>query len=311
MNWYYKIDNKVTGPLSESTLKELHTCGIFSENTLLRKEDSTEWIAYSGAFIRQQNPQQKVTDSSAESTIIKFHCKHCQQHISTPVSTAGNSSQCPACDGVIRVPYKNFTPVGDDIKNSESNNHNTVTQDQSSKDRPSNKEFLVSFLKSLLERSKIVISNLRAKIFNADYQANSNSPQQQSVEQINSSSNISSPQDSSKKFDWKFPIGIAVAVLCTIIIVNSNGSKSTKPTSSAYQSTHGGTSSHSACQRCRGSGQLVGQCKQCYGAGTIVTKNANYDGLEVPSQRMRLACPGCRGTGQAPVPCNRCRGRGY
>lgn len=113
-----------------------------------------------------------------------------------------------------------------------------------------------------------------------------------------------------RKFDWRFPIGILVALGCTALIVVAIIGSRNPPSGYSSPASSGSVDYRPPCERCRGSGQLVGQCRKCFGAGTIMTGNANYDGIEVPTTRMQIPCPQCRGSGQMPVPCTRCAGSG-
>jgi hypothetical protein len=46
MNWFYKQSDRELGPVSATALQELAACGVIANETLVRKDNSAEWIAY-------------------------------------------------------------------------------------------------------------------------------------------------------------------------------------------------------------------------------------------------------------------------
>jgi hypothetical protein len=46
MNWFYKQSDWELAPVSAATLQELVACGVIATDTLVRKDNSAEWIAY-------------------------------------------------------------------------------------------------------------------------------------------------------------------------------------------------------------------------------------------------------------------------
>ena len=67
MNWYYTLNEKVAGPLTEDAMKELHTCGMLAGDTLVRREGTETWLEYVEAFSGTPGDSGTSTDASATS----------------------------------------------------------------------------------------------------------------------------------------------------------------------------------------------------------------------------------------------------
>ena len=103
MKWFYQIDQYEVGPLTETALRELTGNGVINEQTLVRREDSTEWQQFSIAFSLLSKTE-RHSESTVKNQQFKFHCPHCQQKISADASQSGISAQCPTCGGDFVVP---------------------------------------------------------------------------------------------------------------------------------------------------------------------------------------------------------------
>jgi hypothetical protein len=97
MNWQYKNNDQVVGPLSEGSMKELHACGLLAGETLVRREGTEEWLPFDKAFEKRAAPPE---------LLIKFHCPKCDTKIAAGLEDAGNSADCPSCGISLVVPLK-------------------------------------------------------------------------------------------------------------------------------------------------------------------------------------------------------------
>ena len=103
MKWFYQTDQYEVGPLTETALRELTSNGAINEQTLVRREDSTEWQQFSIAFSLLSKTE-RHSESAVKNQQFKFHCPHCQQKISADASQSGISAQCPTCGDDFVVP---------------------------------------------------------------------------------------------------------------------------------------------------------------------------------------------------------------
>jgi predicted RNA-binding Zn-ribbon protein involved in translation (DUF1610 family) len=93
MNWFYKQSDRELGPISSETLEELVACGVITRGTLVRKSDSTDWMAYGEVSASDSSGNPSIP---AEDT-IRFHCPGCGQKISTGAEDVGKQADCPSC----------------------------------------------------------------------------------------------------------------------------------------------------------------------------------------------------------------------
>lgn len=105
---------------------------------------------------------------------------------------------------------------------------------------------------------------------------------------------------SNKKLDWRFPAGVAVAVLCTFAIISSLQDSGKTAEKNLREHSQTNPVIHDSCSRCDGRGNLLGKCGKCHGQGFIMNDRSH----------MQVLCPRCKGEGREPVPCTSCRGRG-
>lgn len=106
MNWFYRSNSEEIGPLSEATLRELHSVGAIPSDTPVRAEDSGEWIDLARLLDRDDTPRDEEQVGDAESPevgVIKFHCPACQQSISAERTAIGQTATCPSCNAELVV----------------------------------------------------------------------------------------------------------------------------------------------------------------------------------------------------------------
>ena len=108
MNWFYLSESQEVGPLSVAALEEIHANGCITDETPVRREDSTEWEAYSTVFSSQCETHQNPAPP-CDRPFYKFHCLHCQQSISAEEDCSGKTVQCPTCGADFIVPYTDKT----------------------------------------------------------------------------------------------------------------------------------------------------------------------------------------------------------
>ena len=101
MNWHYKNNDQVVGPLSDDAITELHACGVLADETLVRREGTEEWLPFDKAF---------ETGAAPPELLIKFHCPHCDIKISAESADAGASVNCPSCGNGLIVPTEPTSP---------------------------------------------------------------------------------------------------------------------------------------------------------------------------------------------------------
>ena len=71
MNWHYKNNDQVVGPLTEEAMKELHACGTLTSDTLLRSEGAETWVPYDEAFDENSGDSGISTAAIATSEQVK------------------------------------------------------------------------------------------------------------------------------------------------------------------------------------------------------------------------------------------------
>lgn len=104
MNWHYKNNDQVVGPLSSESMRELHACGLLTDNTQVRKNGDEIWARYDDVLKKEFVPMQLLVQPSTQQDPIKFHCPHCDKRISAEAADAGISTHCPSCEGKLVVP---------------------------------------------------------------------------------------------------------------------------------------------------------------------------------------------------------------
>lgn len=108
MNWFYKQSDRELGPVSAATLQELAACGVVAADTLVRKDNSAEWIAYAEASIDETNAGEEVNPVDAS---VLFHCQGCGQKISAGQEDVGKQADCPACGTTVTIPQMSLRPA--------------------------------------------------------------------------------------------------------------------------------------------------------------------------------------------------------
>jgi len=73
MNWYFRKEEKIIGPISESTLQELSDCGVISPGTEIRPEFEETWQPFDEHKLRfdQLAEPSKIASSSVFTPKVK------------------------------------------------------------------------------------------------------------------------------------------------------------------------------------------------------------------------------------------------
>jgi DNA-directed RNA polymerase subunit RPC12/RpoP len=120
MNWHYQNGEQLNGPISESTLRELHSCGIVSKDTQVREEGGESWMRYEDAFAAKDHSKASF-EVERVGDLIKFYCPKCNAKISAGQDDAGSVASCPSCSSNLVVPRwmsaKSVTPNLRIVKN--------------------------------------------------------------------------------------------------------------------------------------------------------------------------------------------------
>ncbi len=103
MKWYYRDGEKTVGPLADTSIRELKACGVISDNTSVREDNSDIWKRFDKVFGSSgQSDEPEEEEHSAN--VIKFHCPHCEQKIAADAGQENQSVQCPSCGADFVVP---------------------------------------------------------------------------------------------------------------------------------------------------------------------------------------------------------------
>lgn len=102
MNWFYLQDEKQVGPVSGTTLMELHACGVIENETLIREENRQTWKTYG------ETQSEDRTDASQNE--IHPHCPGCSQKFRAESSDIGKQATCPSCGTAFVIQVAQATP---------------------------------------------------------------------------------------------------------------------------------------------------------------------------------------------------------
>ena len=299
MNWFYKQSDREIGPVSAATLNELATCGVIANDTLVRKADSVDWIAYGEASGDETNSGEQVNPTDA---IVRFHCPGCGQKISAGREDADKEAECPACGTTMIIPGSSPKAAAP------SKLPPTSAADPGDKPEilksPSSSSTPPPVPQELPSRSSPPPVPVQPGTASA--------PPESTLPQTNGKEN---------KRNLK-PILIGCGALLFVALVGTCGLVSAivgaaNQAVSENKSGGGGSpvpSNHvpgnayqtqqtqpvmMPCMSCKGSGRKKVPCEHCKGSRTMQTRNGYV-----------IVCPNCQGLGVATIPCGGCGGRG-
>ena len=75
MNWYYKTDDKVVGPISKGSIAELQACGVLEGSTQVRRDGTELWTTYDEALGDQSGESTPPPPPTTPEVLIKFQLK--------------------------------------------------------------------------------------------------------------------------------------------------------------------------------------------------------------------------------------------
>jgi hypothetical protein len=100
--WYWQdADQKPVGPFDRGALRQLFAAGMITDDTLVAKVGTDEWMPL--AFAGHLNPP-TAQDDHGDPLVIKLTCPGCGQGLSATPDQQGMEFQCPACGGQVVVP---------------------------------------------------------------------------------------------------------------------------------------------------------------------------------------------------------------
>ena len=303
MNWFYKQSDRELGPISSETLEELAACGVITSGTLVRKSDSTDWMAFGEVSASDSSGNPSVP---AEET-IRLQCPGCGQKISTGAEDVGKQADCPSCG--IKLTIQSASPAA---------TKPPALPASTPADSSANPAIVSppAIIPPPSDPPPVAVSSTPASTPPLPGAASSQS------------GTAPNPGISGGKKKQMKPLLIGCGVLLLVGLVGTCGLVSVivgaadkaisenQPTNGGAQPApnQAGESASQAqpqqyqqpqqpammpCMSCKGSGGQKVACKHCRGSRTMQTRNGYV-----------IVCPNCQGLGVATIPCGGCGGRG-
>lgn len=301
MNWFYQQSDRKLGPVSTATLQELAACGVIRNDTLVRKDNSAEWILYAEASVDETNTGSQANPSEAS---VLFCCQGCGQKISASAEDVGKEADCPSCGIKLIVQPSSPTAIKPQPLPASTPANSSVNPAIVSSS---------AFIPPPRDPHPSTVPSTSASTLPLPGAASSQSA---TVPQIGT-------PGGKKKQMKPLLIGCAALLLfglvgtCSLVSVivgaADNAISGSQPTNGNTQTirNQAGESGNQArtqqaqqtammpCMSCKGSGGQNVSCKHCRGSRTMQTRNGYV-----------IVCPNCQGLGVATIPCGGCGGRG-
>lgn len=305
--WLYKQLDRELGPVSAATLEELAACGVISNETLVRKADSADWIAYGEKSGGETSDGEEVDPVDA---IVRFHCPGCGQKISAGKEDAGKQAECPSCATTVMIPASS-TEAAEPPQLPTSPPANT-SGEQAPQSPTSVSSTPPAIPKSPPSQNSTAYASAQPAA--ASTPPGSTQPPAQGKERNRHLKPILIGCGAALFVGCILMFGVFSAIIGAVnqtASENSHGQEESIPSEPSTTVELAppfdyNTWNKQECRFWRSTGQRLEECTRCRGNGTIMTgRDSRFDPRN-PS--IQIACPQCRGDGRMPVRCTYCRG---